>query len=397
MCATNVVVEEVEEGAVGAIDGHEGPLLPRPQVLAQVGHVHVGVLQPGVEHQPRVGHQVRAHVQRHHRPDGPHGVGPVAEPAEHSQDADVRPQRLLGPLAGEERVLAGGARIGPEVVGLTAHGAAGGALQQVQRPPDQQHADGVHQGEGALAERLAELVHGLRALVGGQGGHVGLALGDVVGAHVVHRVRPLPRKVRHQQERVQDVADGVLDELVVGEGAVAALVRRHPRPGAGGAGGEGVRHPRADPARLHGDVEIRKHAARAGDGDGARRVREGLQRVLLEAVLRDHAQDFLLLGPLLEHRTAHSLALKAAQLLLLGVWRCHGRARHGGNLQRAKGLALHRSACQRDRTNGGLGQAHVRRGTDGHPAHLRRCGCHCDDIFLPNPHACRTCKTFARF
>eukprot|EP00959_Pyramimonas_sp_CCMP1952_P241281 5042798-Pyramimonas_sp.AAC.1 len=50
--------------------------------------------------------------------------------------------------------------------------------------------------------------------------------------------------------RVKDVADGVLDELVVGEGAMAALVRRHPRACRRSARRDGVRHPRPNVAHL---------------------------------------------------------------------------------------------------------------------------------------------------
>ena len=58
-----------------------------------------------------------------------------------------------------------------------------------------------------------------------------LPLGEMVSAGVVHGVGSLPAEVGHQKEGVQDVADGVLDGAVVGEGVVAALVRDDPARG----------------------------------------------------------------------------------------------------------------------------------------------------------------------
>jgi hypothetical protein len=52
----DAMMQEVEDGSVGAVDGHEGALLPRPLVLAEVRHVLRRVLHPRVQHQPRVAH-----------------------------------------------------------------------------------------------------------------------------------------------------------------------------------------------------------------------------------------------------------------------------------------------------------------------------------------------------
>eukprot|EP00959_Pyramimonas_sp_CCMP1952_P161793 3383185-Pyramimonas_sp.AAC.1 len=57
-------------------------------------------------------------------------------------------------------------------------------------------------------------------------------------------------------------------------------------------------------------VRVGEDAARAGDDDGGERVRKRLECVLLEAVLGDHREDLLLLGPALEHRAPHRLALR---------------------------------------------------------------------------------------
>ena len=112
----------------------------------------------------------------------------------------------------------------------------------------------------------------------------------------------LPGEVRHQEERVEDVPDGVLDQLVVAEGAVAALVGDDPAPGGARAGDEGVRDPRGEERELEGKVEVREDAAsdRERGGDGG--VHQGLGGVLDEAVLGDlaehlgHAGEGLLVG-----------------------------------------------------------------------------------------------------
>ena len=49
------------------------------------------------------------------------------------------------------------------------------------------------------------------------------ALVDVIGVRVVDGVRALPRKVRHEESRMEHVAHGVLQEAIIGE-SMAALV-----------------------------------------------------------------------------------------------------------------------------------------------------------------------------
>ena len=63
---------------------------------------------------------------------------------------------------------------------------------------------------------------------------------------------------------MEDVPDGVLDQLVVAEGAVAALVGDDPAPGGARAGDEGVRDPRGEERELEGKVEVREDAASDG-------------------------------------------------------------------------------------------------------------------------------------
>ena len=71
----NAVVEQVDQGAVGAIHGLQGALGPGPLVGAEVGDVGVGVLQPGVGHQPAIDHQVGQAVDTQHPGHGEVGGG----------------------------------------------------------------------------------------------------------------------------------------------------------------------------------------------------------------------------------------------------------------------------------------------------------------------------------
>eukprot|EP00976_Prorocentrum_cordatum_P069927 1179740-Prorocentrum_minimum.AAC.4 len=193
-------MEEVKDKAVGAVDGHEGALLPRPEVPIQMRHVHVRVLQP------RVG----SAVESQHRPCGARPHPPVDQPPDERGDADVREPHLgnnrgiireqsgnnrgtigeqsgnnrgtigeqsgnkqgtIGeqsgnnrgthlalPLAGEQRVLALGPGVRVEMVRRSAGGPPGHPRADVHGPADQQHEEGVHDGKRPLTNRLNELV-----------------------------------------------------------------------------------------------------------------------------------------------------------------------------------------------------------------------------------------------
>ena len=92
---------------------------------------------------------------------------------------------------------------------------------------------------------------------------VRLALREMVRAAVVHRVRPLPGEVRHEEEGVQDVADEILKHRVVAEGAVAALVRDDPAPGRDRAVRERVQRPQRGVREAKRDRQVRRRADEA--------------------------------------------------------------------------------------------------------------------------------------
>ena len=46
--ATNVMMHEIENGAVWPVNRHEGSLYPRPLLIVKVWNINVSVLKPGV-------------------------------------------------------------------------------------------------------------------------------------------------------------------------------------------------------------------------------------------------------------------------------------------------------------------------------------------------------------
>jgi hypothetical protein len=101
---------------------------------------------------------------------------------------------------------------------------------------------------------------------------VGLALGEVVGAGVVHGVAALPGEVGDQQGRVEREPDAVLEPPVAGERAVAALVGDDPQADGGRAGDHGVQAPDGEPGQFEGEEG-------GGQGDRYRRRHHRQQQV----------------------------------------------------------------------------------------------------------------------
>ena len=101
------------------------------------------------------------------------------------------------------------------MVGQPALGAAGRTEEEVGGPAQDQH---LEQGDDGVAGPSDP---GPEARAAGQGsGYMGFALGEVVGLGVVDGMAALPREVGDHQRCVQQVADRVLEHLVLGEGAV---------------------------------------------------------------------------------------------------------------------------------------------------------------------------------
>mmetsp|Transcript_138201 Transcript_138201/g.429609 ORF Transcript_138201/g.429609 Transcript_138201/m.429609 type:complete len:338 (-) Transcript_138201:39-1052(-) len=305
----DVVVHPVED-AVGPVDGAEGALDPRPVLVAVVRDRGVGVLQPGVEHQPEVDPHVRQDVEHHHGSEAV-GAGGADEAAEGQRHAQRRQADAHAPGLGEER------RVRPEVVdqaaALHGHGLlhrraiqpapAGNVEEEVDRPADHQVIEEPHHREAIVPDDAVEELKAQGPQLLPRVRHVGLALDQVVRLGVVLRVRELPGEVGDEEHGVKHPADGVVQDLVGREAPVPALVRQHPPPDGGGALGEGVEGPAGPlPGRqrpLGAPRQAKEGRGEPIEGGHHKRVaqdeKQGVGHVVLEALLGDR-------GPQLPHR-----------------------------------------------------------------------------------------------
>eukprot|EP00959_Pyramimonas_sp_CCMP1952_P074274 1552008-Pyramimonas_sp.AAC.1 len=293
--AADAVVEEVQEGTVGAIYCAQCPLDEVPLALIVVRDVDVSVLQPCVQYQPEVDTDVRQAVQESNL-RGSTDRGPVPEACHRGHDPHVRGVHLALPLAREQLVLALVTHEGHEVVGFATHRPAGDARQQVGRPAEAKVGNQAeHTVQGRPHDLLAPLAGG--AFITHDLGHVGLALGQVVGLGVMHGMAPLPGEVGHKQQRVQNVPNSILEGFVVRERAVSTLVRHDPAAGGDGAVDKSVGDPGGPVGRGHGDAEVGQGTAANGQCRGDRGIHQRLGRVPLEALRGNRVEHLRLGGP----------------------------------------------------------------------------------------------------
>mmetsp|Transcript_4546 Transcript_4546/g.11092 ORF Transcript_4546/g.11092 Transcript_4546/m.11092 type:complete len:360 (+) Transcript_4546:2857-3936(+) len=86
----DTVVHVVEEPRVGTVDRAQSAAQPVEGVDAQMRHVRVRVLEPGVQHQPPVRDQIRQKVVHRHRVPAVRSVlGPVGENERHGDDSNA--------------------------------------------------------------------------------------------------------------------------------------------------------------------------------------------------------------------------------------------------------------------------------------------------------------------
>ncbi|PBP27062.1 hypothetical protein BUE80_DR001978, partial [Diplocarpon rosae] len=229
------VVEEVRvDEAQVPVDGGRGAAGEVPGLVVVVRHGGVGVLE---ERDGHYGRSVRACVLVHPQPRDPPEDDDIPAPEQlsgqherrnHDRDPDVR-QHDQGQLVRleEHAVL--------PVVEMADLGPLG-AVVLLARQIEQQlcKLDHVRARLGAelrLDPGFAGMRHERRVLL-----HVSRRL-------VVLAVAQSPRVEGHQQEGVHDEAHGVVEVLVLGEGAVAALVGQDPDAGEDEALHGGVGHP----------------------------------------------------------------------------------------------------------------------------------------------------------
>lgn len=203
------------------------------------------------------------HAVEEERVEAANLLGDKVQHGAHDGQADVGEEDEDG-LAGTEHG-AGGVEVADaeplgEARGLALVGAlaGGGVEEQVELPSEELVADEAqHLPDGRVVKELLEAnagEQGLAGRLGGGGGDKGHVLLYVAVVEVVAVVGELPREEGHQEEAVQGPAGDVVDLVVQGEGAVAALVAQDPDAGADEALDEAVDHP-------GGDAEVR-----VGDG-----------------------------------------------------------------------------------------------------------------------------------
>ena len=249
------MVQQVEQGSVGAIHGLQGPFGPGPLVGGEVGDGQIGVLQPGVGDQPQVHHEVGQAVDAEH----PHQGELQRQPPQHQQagqQAQVGAHHLAAERPREQRAhaLVGGGAVpemggGPPVL-LPARG----THEQIEGPAQHQVAEQRHPAEQPAAQAPAQVfgdLPGDRLLPGGD---VGFPLLQVIAVGVVGGVAAGPAEVGHQQHAVQHEANPAFEPPVGVEGVVPAFMGQHPQPHHHRAGDGAIEQPQRCGPQLQGDL-----------------------------------------------------------------------------------------------------------------------------------------------
>ena len=147
------MVQQVDQRAVGPINGLQRPLHPGPVLGVVVGNLHIGVLQPGVNHEPAIHHQIREAVDRQHPQRRELNRG-NDEGRQHHHQANVGAQHPAAEGRREEGPLQGNALLRhPEMGDRTAVGlTAGDTKQQIERPADDDVVEQGHQARHGATE-----------------------------------------------------------------------------------------------------------------------------------------------------------------------------------------------------------------------------------------------------
>eukprot|EP00754_Rhynchopus_humris_P028744 Rhum_TRINITY_DN15176_c9_g1::Rhum_TRINITY_DN15176_c9_g1_i1::g.142397::m.142397 len=265
----DVVVHVVDDGRVVAVHAARRAAHVREVTVGEVRDLVVRVVQPRVEHQPAVRHDVGAPEPEERRAEAVLVVDvrqdgqprKAAEGARQDHVALVVVEHLAARLEVAERKLP---------VELLAVGRVPAAtrrvLDQVQRPAQDKVLEDVPEDEGVLTQGLEESHVQLRAVLVAR--DVALTVEKVVREHVVLVVRVAPRPERHQQRRVRHETDDVVHPVEgtrAREGAVSALVSDDPQARQRRAHHDRVDRPQHRPL---GEVAEVRQRQQAHEGNG---------------------------------------------------------------------------------------------------------------------------------
>lgn len=176
--------------------------------------------------------------------------------------------------------------------------------QQVGRPSNDQVQKGLqgtpqpdpHGGSELLQKGVAEPQRAAVRLFR----NVSFSKFHVIGVLMVDGMGSLPTVIGHQEQRMQAIADGVLNGLVLAEGTVTTFVRQHPQSHGDSAGDGTVGQPKGQGQDILGRQDVEQtHAdggaqGRAGHRDAQISQRRG--RVGFEAFLGNDRTKLPCLG-----------------------------------------------------------------------------------------------------
>lgn len=223
---------------------------------------------------------------------------------------------------------------------------------EVHKPAEQLLSDQVASSQdGGLLHELAELVQGTTStgsiLLAGLGdeNHV---TGKVTSGLVVLSVGDLPGEVRHEQERVADPANGVVQHLGGGESLVTTLVGQDPDTGTDETLDDSVQSPQSHASGhegdgLGGDIVVEEVEDASQNGKVPEDIVQTGDGRAVEAVCGDGITDLL-------DGEIGNLELIAQGIDQLGRLRLRS---HGGQGSRRGRLAGAVEGRSRDRINNG--------------------------------------------
>mmetsp|Transcript_21086 Transcript_21086/g.58103 ORF Transcript_21086/g.58103 Transcript_21086/m.58103 type:complete len:384 (+) Transcript_21086:720-1871(+) len=305
--------------------------------MLPVRHIDISVLKPSVENKPAIRNHQGATINGSHVPEA-HLRDPETKSAKHSNDSDIGQPNLLLPRAREKLgvLVASGERLDrPEVISDSADRATSHSGHQVSRPSKDQMSKKPLRSVQTSAQRHAKVLDKPLALLQGLfSSHVVIrnmrfTQSHVIGERMVNSVRPLPREVRHQKHRVEEIANSILDKLVVRERTVATLMGNNPAASCNCSGHRCIGHPNRQHSKSEGNkLPANSHAGQAqNQGDGG--VHHRLESVALEAVRRNSLHNLLLvrIDSFLQSNTFQTTELHIGQInvdsrLVDGLKRC---------------------------------------------------------------------------